>query len=274
MIHKKSIYFFILFITFSFPVVCQGVKELKGKADSLFVQKKYIEAVSIYDSIHKSDKIAPDMLLKIAYVKEGMGDYTSALYYLNLYQLNFPNSLVLKKMDRLGTKYNLKGYEFTDYEYFASMYNKFGLQLSYIFLGLAIIFFAYTAFRIYKGKKYPRSRLYLVLLVLLFSYGFINFGIPSYKGIVEQDYTFIMDGPSSGAQVVAIVDKGNRMNILNKDEVWYEILWEGKPAFVKKNHLLTIVNSRNAEQFNLFSIFYNKAKIIYWKSKGMFQAYR
>lgn len=273
MINKKYIYFFILFITFSLPVLCQNIKELKSKADSLFVKKKYIEAVTIYDSILKSDKTAPDMLLKMAYVKEGMGDYTSALYYLNLYQLNFPNSLVLKKMDRLGSKYNLKGYEFTDYEYFASMYNKFGLQLSYVFLGLAIVFFMYTAFRVYKGKKYPRSRLYLVLLVLLFSYGFINFGIPSYKGIVEADYTFIMDGPSSGAQVVTIVDKGNRMNILNKDDVWYEILWDGKPAFVKKNHLLTIVNKRNAEQFNLFSIFYNKAKVIYWKTKGFIQSY-
>ncbi|HTF82004.1 MAG TPA: hypothetical protein VL947_09770 [Cytophagales bacterium] len=231
-----------------------------------------MEAFVVYDSIMKGEKIAPDMLLKMAYVKEGLGDYTMALYYLNLYQLNFPSSLVLKKMDKLGAKYNLRGYEFTDYEYFASIYNKFNYQISYVFLGLSVAFFTYTALRIRKGKSYPRSRLYLVLLVLIFSYGFINFGIPSYKGIVSKDHTFIMDGPSSGAKILAITEKGNRINILNKDDVWFEVLWEDKPAFIKRNHLLTIVNSRNAEQFNLFSIIYNKSKHFYWSAKGFVQA--
>jgi hypothetical protein len=266
---KKYIYFSIFLITFSFPALCQDLKKVKISADSLFAHRKYLESFGYYETILKSEKIAPDMLLKMAYVKEGLGDYTMALYYLNLYQLNFPNSLILKKMDKLGTKYNLKGYEFTDYEYFASIYNKFGDQISYIFLGISIVFFLYTTFRIYKGKNYSRSRLYLVLLVLLFSYGFINFGIPSYKGIVNQDHIFLMDGPSSGANVIAVTQKGNRLNILNKDKVWYEVLYEDKPAFIKKNYLLTIVNSRNAEQFNLFSILYNNSKIIYWKTKGL-----
>lgn len=260
---KKHTFFLALFVIISFTAVCQNIKPLKAKADSLFESKKYLESFVFYDSILRNHKVAPDMLLKMAYVKEGLDDYTMALYYLNLYQLNYPNSLVLKKMETLGSRHHLIGYEFTDYEYFTSIYNRFSIQISYILLGISLMLFIYTGFMIYQGRGYSRIRLYLIFFILLFSYAFINFGIPSYKGIVNQNNTFIMDGPSSGAKVLASTGKGNRVNILGKDDVWYEVLWEGKPAFIKKNHLLTVVNSRNAEQFNLFSILYNHTKTIY-----------
>jgi hypothetical protein len=264
--------FFLIFISsVSLSVFCQNAKITKINADTLFEHKKYREAFALYDSVLKQNKVSQDMLLKMAYVKEGQGDYTMALYYLNLYQLNYPNSLVLKKMDNLGSKHNLKGYEFTDYEYFASVYNKFSSQISLVIIAIAFVIFGYTTYKVFWAKQYSRGMLYLVMVILLFSYAFINFGIPSYKGIVSANHTFVMDGPSSGAKVVSTVNMGNRVNILKKDDVWYEVIWENKTAFIKKNHLLTIVNSRNAEQFNLFSVIYKFSKDVYKKGLDLIQ---
>jgi hypothetical protein len=52
------------------------------------------------------------MLLKMAFVKEGLGDYSNALYYLNLYYLKTYDKKVLKKMENLAERYHkLEGYE-------------------------------------------------------------------------------------------------------------------------------------------------------------------
>lgn len=211
------------------------------------------------------------MLLKMAFIDEGLGNYTQALYHLNMYQLNFPNSTVLKKMDDLGSKHHLTGYEFTDYEYFVSVYNKFSSQILYVLVGISVFLFLYTSYRIFVSKNYIRARIYIAFIFMLLSYAFINLGIPSYKGIVAKDHTFIMEGPSAGSAILSTINKGHRLNILKKDEVWYEVLWNNKVGFIKHEQLYIIVNSRNAEQFNVFSIAYKFSKSVYKKGLEIFQ---
>src|SRR4051812_48821245 len=97
------LFFNLLFIAKSFS---QGTFEQLHKADSLFDSKKYIESFEIYHQIlDSSDQYSPRMLKKMAFIKEGLGDYTSALYYLNLFYSSNPDNEVLKKMEELGLKY-------------------------------------------------------------------------------------------------------------------------------------------------------------------------
>jgi uncharacterized protein YgiM (DUF1202 family) len=268
---KKCIFFIVLFLITSFSAVCQNINLLKKSADSLFVIKKYQESFLIYENILKNNKISPDMLLKMAFINEGLGNYTHALYYLNMYQLNFPSSTVLKKMDDLGVRHNLMGYEFTDYEYFVSVYNKFSSQILYVLVGISLFLFLYSTYRIFVSKNYIRARIYVAFIIMLFCYAFINLGIPSYKGIVSKDHTLIMDAPSAGSTILSTINKGHRLNILKKDEVWYEVLWNNKVGFVKHEQLYIIVNSRNAEQFNVFSIAYKFSKSAYKKGLEIIQ---
>lgn len=231
---------------------------LRDNADTLFKAQKYIQAGIKYDSVfYIGGKLSPAMLLKMAYIKEGLGDYTQALYFLNLYQLHFPDLRVLKKMSALAEKNQLKGYEYNDLEYFIALYHEFYYQIFYILIGLTTLFFIYNVIRLFIAKTYPKSRLYLLLFIIGIVYTFINFGIPSYKGIVVNDGCYLMDGPSAGAKYLGMLNKGHRINILNKEDVWYAVIWDDKTAFIKENNLALVSNRRTKEQFNLFSYMYD-----------------
>ena len=49
-----------------------------------------------------------------------------------------------------------------------------------------------------------------------------------------------MDAPSSGADLVRIIDKGHRVKVIDKKDVWVEIEWEGNIAYIRENNIATL----------------------------------
>src|SRR3989337_2464064 len=82
-------------------------------ADSLFQAKRYTQSLEHYEEILRQKQYSPAMLLKMAYVYEGLNQIGSAMYYLNLYYIATSDKSVLDKMDELATKYDLEGYQAT-----------------------------------------------------------------------------------------------------------------------------------------------------------------
>ena len=76
-----------LFAILCSPLQAQGPVETLAIADSLFEARKYTESFKIYQEIHGQNQGSPSMLLKMAFIKEGLDDYPAALYYLNQYYL-------------------------------------------------------------------------------------------------------------------------------------------------------------------------------------------
>src|SRR5688572_32178846 len=81
------------------------------QADSLYEKKQYTQSLEHYQAILERKEYTPSMLLKMAYIEEGLGRVGQALYYLDLYYLATNDKFVLEKMEELSTKFNLKGYE-------------------------------------------------------------------------------------------------------------------------------------------------------------------
>ncbi len=69
--------------------------------------------------------LLPAMLIKMAYIKEGLGDYTSALLYLDGYYKHTANKRAIAKMSELASENSLDGYEYSDYTYMNSTVNKY-----------------------------------------------------------------------------------------------------------------------------------------------------
>src|SRR5688572_27345504 len=70
-------------------------------ADSLFQSRQYIQSFEHYEQILKQNQYTPAMLLKMAYVQEGLKHNGLALYYLNLYYLTTRDKTALEKMSEL-----------------------------------------------------------------------------------------------------------------------------------------------------------------------------
>jgi hypothetical protein len=217
------------------------VKDRLIIADSLFAQKKYTQSFEIYDEIYRShNKVSSAMLLKMAFVKEGLGDYSNALYYLNLYYLKTYDKKVLKKMESLAEKHKLSGYDYDDAVFFLNIYYKYQIQIDLFISSLVLLLFAILIFQKQKKKTIPSRPAYafVVLLILLLLVN--NFGRERKKAIISSPQVYLMDGPSPGANVIDVVSGGHRVNIIGKKDVWVKITWDHKKAYVKEFNLKPI----------------------------------
>src|SRR5689334_2250894 len=71
---------------FNYQVVEAQSQQIQ-QADSLFRSKQYTQSLEVYQAMFKERKYSPAMLLKMAYIQEGLGKIGQTLYYLKLYHL-------------------------------------------------------------------------------------------------------------------------------------------------------------------------------------------
>jgi hypothetical protein len=210
-----------------------------GQADSLFEKKQYTQSLEHYQAMLQTGEYTPSMLLKMAYIEEGLGRVGQALYYLDLYYLAANDKSVLDKMDELATKYNLRGYEYTDATLALSFYHDYR---QFISIGLAALAVFFLSLVFYWRKRRKRSiAAVTVLFVIVAALGVhINVGEKIATGIIGEPNTYLMEGPSAGASVISVVNEGHRLEITGKYDVWYRVKWEENTVFVRDIDLLTI----------------------------------
>jgi len=210
------------------------------KADSLFAAKKYTESFDLYTQILKeTGQTSPQMLLKMAFIKEGLKDYTASLYYLSLHYFYFPDIDIVKKMSELAEKYQLSGYEYSDTNYFLFLYFKYYYE---IIGGLMIVAFLYflTSIIPRPSKGSTRSYKFFFVLILFGLFVVVNYGYSFSYGIIKNDRTYVMSGPSGASKVLKVSTKGHRVRLLSKQDIWYRTDLDGQKAFIKETDLYTI----------------------------------
>jgi hypothetical protein len=209
-------------------------------ADSLFQAKRYVQSFEHYEQILQQKQFTPAMLLKMAYIQEGLLHTGRAMYYLNLYFIITNDKTALDKMKQLATKFNLQGYDTSDTDkivsYYHDYYPYFTLSLAAIVLFMLSLTF-YTRLRL---KRQPIASFIMVLLFTIALTTHLYYGEHITTGIVANPSTYVMSGPSAGASVIDIVGDGHRVEILGQKDVWLRIKWDGEIAYVKQNALLPV----------------------------------
>lgn len=209
-------------------------------ADSLYQAKQYTQSLEHYEQILKQKQYTPAMLLKMAFIQEGLLRTGQALYYLNLYYLATKDKTALEKMDELAQKYNLEGYEHTENDRILSFYQNYRLQLSGAVAALMLLMLSLT---IYTRLRLKRRPIVSFVMLCIFSVALIvNFYYADSfsTGIVANPSTYVMSGPSSAASVVEIIGDGHRVNVLGEKDVWVEIRWNNNVGYIKQNTLLPV----------------------------------
>ena len=207
---------------------------LLQKADSLFTEQRYTQAYKEYEKVLETGQASPVMLLRMAYIQESLSNESQVLYLLNLYYKQTADREVLKKIEDLAKAKNLKGYEYSDQDYFLGIIKEYreeiimGLMLV---SGLLFLFILYSRFRL--GRQAQLSGICLILLLGILFY-FTNNSISSPKAIVARDYVHLMSGPSAGSSVVEVIGKGHRLKVLGREDVWYRVEWDNKVLYVKE----------------------------------------
>jgi hypothetical protein len=176
------------------------------------------------------------MLLKMAFIKEGLEDYTEALIYLDYYSKVTSDEKAITKMAELAELYDLKGYTTGDFDFFVSLYNRHKLKLLAGLLLISIVFFVLILRN--KMRNEPASGYgiaFVLFLSLLFAVS--NFSPKGKRGIISERNSYLMSAPSAGSKMIAIIDKGHKVPIIESGEIWTEIEWMDRNLFVRSSNI-------------------------------------
>jgi len=213
---------------------------LLQRADSLFQQKRYTQSFEIYNTLFKSQRYSPAMLLKMAYIQEGLNRISQSAYYLNLYYLATQDQGALTKLEELADKYRLEGYTPSQMDRVFTIYNQYRELIT---LGLISVFiFLLILLGILRFKLHERPYAVwgaLVVLSILFLVH-LNFGEGYAKAIIANNNTYLMDGPSAGSSVISVVRDGHRVQVIGKKDVWMKVQWGDREAYIKESNLLPV----------------------------------
>jgi hypothetical protein len=239
--YLKFIAGFAIIVTICLQPCFSQVSSFRLKtADSLFQARQFVQSFEHYEQILKQKQYTPAMLLKMAYIQEGLLHTGQSLYYLNLYYESTRDKAALEKMTDLATKYNLEGYETSDSDNFLSFYQDYHLYISLALTALIVLMFSLSAYTRLRLKKKPIASFSILSLLAIMLAVHLYFGDGFKTAIVTNPATYVMSGPSAGSSVLEIIGDGHRVSILGHKDVWLKVSWGGNVGYIKENSLLPV----------------------------------
>jgi hypothetical protein len=229
-----------LLMFFSVQGFSQSSSHRLRTADSLFQAKRYTQSFQHYQEMLKQNQFTPAMLLKMAFIKEGLLQIGESMYYLNLYFIATHDETALDKMKELAGKYNLEGYEASETDKLLTSYYDNYNYISLAVVALLFLAFALTFFTRFRLKRKPVVSFALVAFFAATLFIHLFYGERIQTGIITNTSTYLMAGPSSASSVVEIIKDGHKVEVIGQKDVWLKIKWAGDVAYVKKNTVVPI----------------------------------
>ena len=233
-------YKFLLFLLFPILTALDSNADPKlFEADSLFRSKKYTESKSIFSEITATGKASPALLLKMAYIDEGLGDYVQALFHLNSYYSMTSNEQALDKMRSIAEKKDLVGYKYSDYSFFRNLLTEFKGEIEMCLCSILLLL-SFLSFRKKQVMKAFRPIIYIQIGLVFILGLWVNDVFEYDRAIINADNVILMSAPSAGAEPVEIIEKGHLIEVLSRHDTWVKILWYDQEVFIKTQKLLFI----------------------------------
>ncbi|MFM7858641.1 MAG: hypothetical protein ACKO96_43655 [Flammeovirgaceae bacterium] len=216
-------------------ISAQSLSQKLQQGDSLFRAKQYTQAFSMYQSVLSGKNYTPSMLLKMAYIQEGLGHVGSCLYYLNLYHLASGDEQASTKMEELAQKFQLEGYQLSQQKTAQEWLLRHLSSFSFLLVGGSFFLLGLAFARKNKRKIHLPFSITSCIMVV-FAIWINNLNTTSIV-IVSHPHTYVLDAPSAGGAVLEILKEGHRMEAKGTKDVWKKVIWRGKEVYIKNNHL-------------------------------------
>ena len=213
-------------------------------ADSFFNEGHFEAAQELYlKEWEQNKRYSPQMLLKMGYIEEQAGHIPLSMFYYNQYFDLTHNTQIIPKIQELSEQYHLKGYEFSDFEYFVSLYRRYYYQIIFTIILLGLPYFIYLVVRAVQKKKWG-SRPIGFLLIMAIVFLLNNYDVIPDRAVIISP-TCLMEYPAAGSVCVEQIEAGNRVTVLGSEgSIWYRVLWDNQTLFVRNKHLKIIQSGK------------------------------
>lgn len=209
-------------------------------ADSLYNKKQYTQSLELYRQIFTQHAYSPAMLLRMAYIEEGLGQNPMALYYINLYYELTHDETALTKMEDMALKYNLTGYEASRTDHVRALIAENKPAIITALSAICVLLLAIMIFTLKKKKVKPFISFSFFILTVILLVAFTNRELATVNGITLNAPAFLMSGPSPASRVVGVVNEGHRLAIRGRHDVWVKVKWRDGYAYLKENQVLEV----------------------------------
>ncbi|UOQ64842.1 SH3 domain-containing protein [Hymenobacter volaticus] len=235
---KKPFLFFLISLWFSQPSTAQKVTPKLARADSAFDAGAYQLAYRQYRGLLRQEAVAsPRLLLRMAYVQEGLGHYPAALYYLHMALARQPRLATWHKMAELARDQRLAGYPETwrqDLQLTFRRYYYFGLQ------GLLIGAVVSGTLLLVRRRQITRGWWVAYGSYLVFTAVYLNLLGTERAALVVRPTAALMAGPSAGSAWLTTAAAGDRLVVQGQQDTWYQVQWQGQEAYIRTQDLLLV----------------------------------
>lgn len=235
---KKPFLFFLISLWFSQPTTAQKVTSELARADSAFDAGAYQLAYRQYRGLLRQEAVAsPRLLLRMAYVQEGLGHYPAALYYLNMALARQPRLATWHKMAELARDQRLAGYPETwrqDLQLTFRRYYYFGLQ------GLLIGAVVTGTLLLVRRRQITRGWWIAYGSYLVLTAVYLNLLGTERAALVVRPTAALMAGPSAGSAWLTTAAAGDRLVVQGQQDTWYQVQWQGQEAYIRTQDLLLV----------------------------------
>jgi len=209
-------------------------------ADSLYGKKQYTQSLELYREIFNERNYSPAMLLRMAYIEEGLSQNHMALYYVNLYYELTHDQTALAKMEDMALKYGLSGYEVNRTDHTLAIISENKPAIITALCGICVLLLGLMVYTMKRKNVKPYISFSFFILTSIFLIAFINRDLTPVNGITLNAPAFLMSGPSPASKVVGIVNEGHRLAIRGRNDVWVKVKWRDGIAYLKENQVLEV----------------------------------
>ncbi|WP_345110808.1 hypothetical protein [Hymenobacter algoricola] len=233
---KHLIFYFILLLTAQ-KATSQNVNPALQKADSLFAKGAYEASYPWYkQALRQQHQASARLLLRMAYVQEGLGHYPAALYYLSLAHARQPRLATWRKASELAQNHRLTGYTTSWRQSFTIAFWR------YYYRGLQLLLAGAVGGGIFLllRRRRPRHWWLTYGLCIGLTGAYLNLLLPDRVGLVVRPHVALMAGPSAGATWLTTSTAGDRLVVQGQQDIWYRVQWRGRDAYIRRNDLLLV----------------------------------
>ena len=179
------------------------------------------------------------MLLRMAFIHEGLDQVVESMYYLNqYYQLSADREAILK-ITELAEANDLRGYQYSDGDYLINLLNRYKQLVTALLASLLLL----SGIILWRRKAAKASLVPPFVFQLLCAIAlviFINGILDTDEAIIRSSNTVLMNGPGAGAEPITVLDKGHKVTVLEQQDIWTKITWNETIGYVRNHRILPI----------------------------------
>lgn len=225
----------ILFLVTTTIGFTQSLEKELVKADSLYEKKQYISAIKIYEKIYNEGNSSPAMLLKLARIEEGMGNLGQSMFYLEKYHQFTKDEKVIDYLKKTAVSKKAIGFDY-GLSYKADLfYKEWKLHFQLFF---SIIILLGLGMMIKNQNQTQKKKTYFTIaLIPILIVAFLNNYNGKSEAIVISSPSYLLEGPSAGANLVEQISVPAKIQVKNQLDVWNKVIFEDKEAYIKTSRI-------------------------------------